>query len=251
MVEFERFFRVTSSSKRAPAGKSADEPQSVEGTIDAVDHAMMERCIALAIRAMDHGEYSYAAVVCRNGENCLRVDQFGDARSRRLAPRRDDRHFGSVTSPQPSEPRRLHNLRKRGALRAMLLCLARDTHRPRRVWRTGAAHWRSDTLEHSYRYQAVRHRARSLRATAAGNSLANSGSTTKPCSSGGNLPRRDFFPLAFFGRKNSAAWEAALRRSARLAAVSCATVNRRSSARPAFAPIAGPFLDAGPLLLTT
>jgi tRNA(adenine34) deaminase len=41
---------------------------SVEGTIDAVDHAMMERCIALAIRAMDHGEYPYAAVVCRNGE---------------------------------------------------------------------------------------------------------------------------------------------------------------------------------------
>jgi len=30
---------------------------SVEGTIDAVDHAMMERCIALAIRAMDHGEW--------------------------------------------------------------------------------------------------------------------------------------------------------------------------------------------------
>ena len=41
---------------------------SVEGTIDADDHAMMERCIALAIRAMDHGEYPYAAVVCRNGE---------------------------------------------------------------------------------------------------------------------------------------------------------------------------------------
>jgi tRNA(adenine34) deaminase len=30
--------------------------------------SIMERCIALAIRAMDHGEYPYAAVVCRNGE---------------------------------------------------------------------------------------------------------------------------------------------------------------------------------------
>jgi tRNA(adenine34) deaminase len=95
---------------------------SIEGTIDAVDHAMMERCIALAIRAMDHGEYPYAAVVCRNGEIvCESINSVS-------APRGDDRHFGSVTSPQPSEPRRLHNLHKRGALRAMLLCLARDTH---------------------------------------------------------------------------------------------------------------------------
>jgi tRNA(Arg) A34 adenosine deaminase TadA len=32
------------------------------------DRAMMERCIALAIQAVDFGEYPYAAVVCRNGE---------------------------------------------------------------------------------------------------------------------------------------------------------------------------------------
>jgi tRNA(adenine34) deaminase len=37
-------------------------------TIDAVDHVMMERCIALAMRAVDLGEYPYAAVICRNGE---------------------------------------------------------------------------------------------------------------------------------------------------------------------------------------
>ena len=39
-----------------------------EPTIDAVDRAMMERCIALAMRAMDLGEYPYAAVICRNGK---------------------------------------------------------------------------------------------------------------------------------------------------------------------------------------
>jgi tRNA(adenine34) deaminase len=32
------------------------------------DRAMMERCIALAIQAVEFGEYPYAAVVCRNGE---------------------------------------------------------------------------------------------------------------------------------------------------------------------------------------
>jgi len=37
-------------------------------TIDAVDRAMMERCIALAMRSADLGEYPYAAVICRNGE---------------------------------------------------------------------------------------------------------------------------------------------------------------------------------------
>jgi tRNA(adenine34) deaminase len=37
-------------------------------TIDAIDHAMMERCIVLAMRAMDRGEYPYAAVISRNGE---------------------------------------------------------------------------------------------------------------------------------------------------------------------------------------
>ena len=47
------------------------------------------------------------------------------------------------------------------------------------------------------------------------------------------MPRRSFFPLAFFGRKNSATCEAALRRSAGFAAVSCATANRRSVAKPA------------------
>ena len=39
-----------------------------EPTIDAIDHAMMERCIALAMRALDVGEYPYAAVICRNGK---------------------------------------------------------------------------------------------------------------------------------------------------------------------------------------
>ena len=37
-------------------------------TIDAVDRSMMERCIALAMRSVDLGEYPYAAVICRNGE---------------------------------------------------------------------------------------------------------------------------------------------------------------------------------------
>jgi tRNA(adenine34) deaminase len=39
-----------------------------DSPIDAVDRAMMERCIALAMRSVDLGEYPYAAVICRNGE---------------------------------------------------------------------------------------------------------------------------------------------------------------------------------------
>jgi tRNA(adenine34) deaminase len=38
-----------------------------EASIDAVDRVMMERCIALAVRAADLGEYPYAAVISRNG----------------------------------------------------------------------------------------------------------------------------------------------------------------------------------------
>lgn len=33
-----------------------------------IDRGMMERCIALAMRSVDLGEYPYAAVICRNGE---------------------------------------------------------------------------------------------------------------------------------------------------------------------------------------
>jgi tRNA(Arg) A34 adenosine deaminase TadA len=50
---------------------------STDITIDAIDHAMMERCIALAMRAMDHGEYPYAAVISRNRSR-LRIDQFSE-----------------------------------------------------------------------------------------------------------------------------------------------------------------------------
>jgi hypothetical protein len=82
------------------------------------------------------------------------------------------------------------------------------------------------------------------------NSVASFGSTTKPYSSGGNLPRRTFVPLALFGRKNSATCEAALRRSAGAAAISCATANRRSVAKPAFAAIA-PLLLGAVLLLAS
>src|SRR5271169_6379809 len=38
-----------------------------ESTLEAVDHAMMERCIALAMRGADLGEYPYAAVISRKG----------------------------------------------------------------------------------------------------------------------------------------------------------------------------------------
>ena len=38
-----------------------------EPTLEALDHAMMERCIALAMRCADLGEYPYAAVISRNG----------------------------------------------------------------------------------------------------------------------------------------------------------------------------------------
>jgi tRNA(adenine34) deaminase len=38
-----------------------------ESTLEAIDHAMMERCIALAMRGVDLGEYPYAAVISRNG----------------------------------------------------------------------------------------------------------------------------------------------------------------------------------------
>jgi hypothetical protein len=128
MVEFERFFRVTSSSKRAPAGKSADEPHVYRRYY----RCRRSRHDGALHRTRNTCDGSWRISLCGGGlpqwRDCLRVDQFGEARSRRLAPRGDDRHFGSVTSPQPSEPRRLHNLHKRGALRAMLLCLARDTH---------------------------------------------------------------------------------------------------------------------------
>lgn len=48
---------------------------------DIVDRAMMQRCIALATRATDFGEYPYAAVICRGSEvvcgsmNAVRRDQ--------------------------------------------------------------------------------------------------------------------------------------------------------------------------------
>jgi len=35
---------------------------------DAFDRAMMERCIALSIRASEAGEYPYAAVICHGGQ---------------------------------------------------------------------------------------------------------------------------------------------------------------------------------------
>jgi tRNA(adenine34) deaminase len=38
-----------------------------EPTLEAVDRAMMERCIALAMRGVDFGEYPYAAVITRDG----------------------------------------------------------------------------------------------------------------------------------------------------------------------------------------
>jgi tRNA(adenine34) deaminase len=44
------------------------EGNRVEPATGAVDHAMMQRCITLAMRAVDFGEYPYAAVICRNGE---------------------------------------------------------------------------------------------------------------------------------------------------------------------------------------
>ena len=46
-----------------------------------IDHAMMERCIALAMRGVDLGEYPYAAVISRNGlvvcesTNSVRLDR--------------------------------------------------------------------------------------------------------------------------------------------------------------------------------
>lgn len=42
-----------------------DESRSAS-SVNAVDHAMMERCIALAMRAVDFGEYPYAALICRD-----------------------------------------------------------------------------------------------------------------------------------------------------------------------------------------
>ena len=132
---------------------------STELTIDAIDHAMMERCIALAMRAMDHGEYPYAAVISRNGEvvcesiNSARHDHDVSHHAEVVAM------SGVLSSPQPSEFRRLHHLCKCGALRVVLLRDARNTHRPCRVWRAGTAHWWSHTLELSYRYKAVRYRA--------------------------------------------------------------------------------------------
>jgi tRNA(adenine34) deaminase len=37
-------------------------------TLAAIDRAMMERCLALALQATDRGEYPYAAVVCAGGK---------------------------------------------------------------------------------------------------------------------------------------------------------------------------------------
>ena len=62
-----------------------------ESTIDAFDRAMMERCIALAIQAVDVGEYPYAAVICRDGEG-FRGNQLGAPGSRRHASCQSRRH---------------------------------------------------------------------------------------------------------------------------------------------------------------
>jgi tRNA(adenine34) deaminase len=40
---------------------------SIEPTLESVDQAMMERCLALAMRGADLGEYPYAAVISRKG----------------------------------------------------------------------------------------------------------------------------------------------------------------------------------------
>ena len=48
--------------------KSEDASDNVRSPADhlkAVDNAMMERCLALAMQAADRGEYPYAAIICR------------------------------------------------------------------------------------------------------------------------------------------------------------------------------------------
>ena len=55
--------------------------KQMEATNHDVDAVMMQRCIALATRGVDLGEYPYAAVVCRDGKvisesmNAVRRDQ--------------------------------------------------------------------------------------------------------------------------------------------------------------------------------
>jgi len=55
--------------------------KQMEATNHDVDAVMMQRCIALATRGVDFGEYPYAAVICRDGKvisesmNAVRRDQ--------------------------------------------------------------------------------------------------------------------------------------------------------------------------------
>jgi tRNA(adenine34) deaminase len=47
---------------------TTDIVRSLEEPFDSVDRTIMERCLALAMQAADHGEYPYAAIVCRAGK---------------------------------------------------------------------------------------------------------------------------------------------------------------------------------------
>ena len=55
-------------ARRKFSNRSRPEIMPSKSTADALDQAMMERCIALAIQAVDVGEYPYAALICRDGE---------------------------------------------------------------------------------------------------------------------------------------------------------------------------------------
>jgi tRNA(adenine34) deaminase len=129
-----------------------------EPAIDAVDRAMMERCIALSLRAVDLGEYPYAAVICRNG--VVVCESINSARHDRDV----SRHAEIVAMSEAL--RRLDRVSLEdctiyaNAEPCALCCYAmRETRISRRIRRASSAHWRSHTLEHPCRYQAVEYPA--------------------------------------------------------------------------------------------
>ena len=132
---------------------------------EATDAEMMRRCLALSQSSGAHGEYPYAAVDLPQGQAGLRVDQPRVARSRRDAACRGGGAHGSAEGAGPHQPRRLHDLRKCGALRVLLLCHSRNPHRPGGLWPAVAGDGWAFAVEHSRRHRPLDRHTGGIRAS--------------------------------------------------------------------------------------
>ena len=89
---------------------------------ETLDREMMTRCLAVAVRSGQEGEYPYGVVICRAGNVVAES-------TNRVAHEHDVTRHAEVVIAGPEdtrhcEPRRLRDLRQRGALRLLLLSKA-------------------------------------------------------------------------------------------------------------------------------